>query len=276
MLSAGWRSGNFSQSKLPPSTIMPPIEVPWPPMIFGGRIDHDRRAVIERARQDRRGGVVHDQRNAEFAADRRDLGDREDRELRVGQGLGVIGAGAVIGGAAESLRVGRIDEADLDALVLQRVGEQVPGAAVEVGRGDDIVAGAGEVLHRIGRGRLAGGHRQRGDAAFERRDALFEHVGRRVPDAGIDVAELLQREQVGGVLGVVELVGGGLVDRHAPPRRWPDRRASRRAGQGFRAFCSRRPFFPRKCLIGSAPGGCGGEIAPPRPDSASREGKIFC
>ncbi len=42
---------------------------------------------------------------------------------------------------------------------------------------------------------------ERGDAAFQRRDALLQHRLGRVHDAGVDVAELLQREQVGGVLG---------------------------------------------------------------------------
>ena len=135
-------------------------------------------------------------------------------ELRVRQRLGVIGAGARVGGAAEILGIGRVDEADLDALVLQRVGEQVPGAAVKVGRADDIVAGAREVLDRKGRRRLPRGQRQRADAALDRGDALFEHVVGRVHDARVDVAEFLQREQVRGVLGVAELVGRGLVDRH--------------------------------------------------------------
>ena len=98
--------------------------------------------------------------------------------------------------------------------VLQRVGEQVPGAAVEVGRADDVVAGLGDVLDRHGRGRLAGGDGQRRDAAFERRDALLQHGVGRVHDARVDVAELLQREQVRGMLGVAELVGRGLIDRH--------------------------------------------------------------
>src|SRR3546814_7244167 len=40
----------------------------------------------------------------------------------------------------------------------------------------DIVAGAGDVLERDRRSRLTGGERQARDAAFERRDALFEHV----------------------------------------------------------------------------------------------------
>ena len=68
------------------------------------------------------------------------------RELGIRQRLGVIGAGPLIGCAAEVFRIGRIDEADLDALVLERIGEQIPGAAVEIGRGDDVVAGTGEIL----------------------------------------------------------------------------------------------------------------------------------
>ena len=107
-----------------------------------------------------------------------------------------------------------IDEAHLDALVLQRVGEQVPCAAVEIGRGDDVVAGAREILHRESRGRLTAGQRQPRDAAFERGDALLQHIVGRVADARVDVAEFLQREQIGGVLGAVELIGGRLIDRH--------------------------------------------------------------
>ena len=40
--------------------------------------------------------------------------------------------------------------------------------------------------------------------SFERRHALLEHVRGRVHDARVDVAELLQREQFGGVRGILE------------------------------------------------------------------------
>ena len=90
----------LSQSKLPPSTTTPPIEVPCPPIHLVVECIDDRRAMLERPAEDRRRGVVHDQRHAELAADRGDLGDREDLQLRVGQRLGVVGAGARVGGAA--------------------------------------------------------------------------------------------------------------------------------------------------------------------------------
>ena len=56
-------------------------------------------------------------------------------------------------------------------------------------------------------------------AAFEGGDALLEDVGGGVHDARVDVAELLQGEQPGGVVGVVEDVGGRLVNRHRARRR---------------------------------------------------------
>ena len=55
---------------------------------------------------------------------------------------------------------------------------------------------------------------ERRHAALDRRDALLERILRRVHDAGVDVAEFLQAEQVRRVFRAVELVGGGLIDRH--------------------------------------------------------------
>ena len=63
-------------------------------------------------------------------------------------------------------------------------------------------------------GRLAGGRGQRRRAAFERRHALLKDVGGGVHDAGVDVAELLQREEPAGVVGILEEIGSGLVDGH--------------------------------------------------------------
>ncbi len=74
----------------------------------------------------------------------------------------------------------------------------------------------GEVEDRQRLGRLAGRDAQGADAALERRDPLLEDTGRRVHDPGVDVAELLEPEQAGGVGGVVEDVAGGGVDRHGP------------------------------------------------------------
>ncbi len=80
--------------------------------------------------------------------------------------------------------------------------------------------------------RLPAGHRQRAHAAFQSRHALFEHRRGRIHDARINVAEALQVEQIGGVLGIFEDVGSGLVNRHRARARFGIRPLARvqRAG----------------------------------------------
>ena len=57
----------------------------------------------------------------------------------------------------------------------------------------------------------SGGNAHR--AAFKVGDAGFQRAGRRVAETGIDVAELLQREEVRGVRRIPEHKAGRLVDR---------------------------------------------------------------
>jgi len=66
--------------------------------------------MLEWANDERCRRVVDDQWNTEAAANGGDLGDGEDLELRVGQRLGVVGAGAIVRRARKSFRIGRIDE----------------------------------------------------------------------------------------------------------------------------------------------------------------------
>src|SRR5690349_6010308 len=60
---------------------------------------------------------------------------------------------------------------------------------------------------------MARGRRDRGAAAFEAGDALFQYRHGRIGQARIDVAEIVQVEERGGVVDVVEDVGGRLVNR---------------------------------------------------------------
>ena len=76
----------------------------------------------------------------------------------------------------------------------------VVGAAVEPAAADDVIArlADGQDGQRLRGVAAAGG--QRADAAFQAGQALLQHVGGRVHDPRVDVAELLQGEQIGGVL----------------------------------------------------------------------------
>ena len=112
-----------------------------------------------------------------------------------------------------SARVG-LGEPHLDALARQHMGEQRVGGAVELRHGHDVAAAIGQVGDRIIERGLAGADRQGPDAAFERRDARFEHRRGRIGDAAVAIAFGFEVEQGGAVIGAVERIGDGLIDRH--------------------------------------------------------------
>ena len=141
-------------------------------------------------------------------------GDVGDVAQRVADGLGKDGLGTVVDQRLERCRVARVGKARGDARQRQRVREQVVGAAVQRAGRDDVVARFRNRLDRICDGRLARRQRQRADAAFERSDALLQHIVGRVHDARVDVARHLQVEQIGAVLRVVKRKRNSLVDRH--------------------------------------------------------------
>ena len=70
-----------------------------------------------------------------------------------------------------------------------------------------------DVQDRQGLGRLAGGHEQSSETAFECCDAILDSGLGRVHDAGVDIAQFLQREQVRRMRRVIEDVRGGHVNR---------------------------------------------------------------
>ncbi len=185
---------------------------------LGGRVHHDVGAVAKGLAQVRRGhGVVHHQGDPVLVGDGRHVLEVEDVTLGVAERLGVEGLGVGPDGGPPGVEVvGVVDEGDLDPELGQRVVEQVVGAAVQGGRRDHVAAVLGQVEQGDGLGRLAAGHGQRRHPALEGGHPLLEDGLGRVHDPGVDVAQLLQPEQGGGVGGVAEGVAGGLVDRHGP------------------------------------------------------------
>ena len=76
-----------------------------------------------------------------------------------------------------------------------------------------MIARVAELREQQRLGRLAAARGDGADAALQRRDPLLERGHGRVAEPRVDVPVLLQREQVGGVLRVLEHERGGLVDR---------------------------------------------------------------
>ena len=182
---------------------------------LGQRVDDDVRPVVAAPGEDGgRDGVVHDERQAEVVRRRRPGVHVDHVHARVADRLGEHEPRLVVHVPRQVARGVRVDEAHLDPVLRQRVGEEVVGAPVERRQRDDVVARARHVEHRVGHRGLPRGRHARGDAALERGDALLQHVPRRVHDARVDVARYPQAEQVLGVLGVVEGVADRLVDRH--------------------------------------------------------------
>ena len=178
------------------------------------RVDDDVDALIEEPRADRRRDrVVNDQRHADAVGGLGPSWNVEHVEARVADRLAEDGLRSLVGCCCYRGRVTGVDPANFDPVLRQRVGEQVVGAAVDLANGDDVVAGLGDVEDRVGDGSLAGCDCDGADAAFEVGQALFEHARSRVHDPRVDVAGNCQREEIGRVLGVIEDVGGRLVDR---------------------------------------------------------------
>ena len=182
---------------------------------LGGRVDHDVGAVLDRAQQVRgsqRG--VHDQRQAGGVRDLGQALEVGDVAGRVGDDLGVDGLGVLADRRGEVGRVGGVDERGLDAEAAQGHVELGDGSAVELGGRDNVVARAGQRREGDELGCHAGAGGDGADAALERGDAFLEGRNGRVADARVDVAVLLQGEEVRGIVGVLEDKRRGLVDRH--------------------------------------------------------------
>ncbi len=181
---------------------------------FGQRVHHDVGSVIDRLAQVRRcQRVVDDKRHAGLAGDIGNRLDVGDDAAGVGDRLDEDRLGLVVYGPFERTDIVRFGPSHVPAKILERMGELVDRAAVELGGGDQLVARLHQGVQGDHLRGVAGRERQSGGAAFERGDAFFQHGAGRIANAGVDIAEGLQAEQRGGVVDVVEHIGGSLVDR---------------------------------------------------------------
>ncbi len=176
-------------------------------------MDNNVGAMFDRTAEVRRGeGVVDDERELVLMGDGSNLLNVEDVAAGVRDGFSVETLGLRRDGPAEVLGVIGFDERDTDTHAPEGDVELRVSSTIEGGGGDDMVPGLTDIGDRQELRRLSGGDGEGGHAPFQRGDSFFEHRRGGVHDARIDVAELLQGEELRGIVGVVEDEGGRLVD----------------------------------------------------------------
>ena len=184
--------------------------------VFGERVHDDISTVFDRTQQVGAGyGVVHNQRNARCVRNLGECFDIGHVAKRIADRFAENCLGAVVDQRGKGLGLARIGEAHGNALLREGMGKQVVGTAIQRGGRHDVVARLGDRLDRVGDCCHARSDGQCSDTTFKCGDALFQHVGGRVHDAGVDVALHLQVEQIGTVLGTVKRIGHRLVDRNS-------------------------------------------------------------
>ena len=120
---------------------------------------------------------------------------------RIADGLDENGPRFLGDGLLEILRIVRLDEFHRDAELRQDGVEHGVRAAVEVVGRNDLVPGRGQGDDRVEDGRGPRGQGHRGRAAFQQGHPLLQNVVRRIHEPRIDVAQFLEREQIGRVFG---------------------------------------------------------------------------
>ena len=187
-----------------------------------GRLHDDVGAELDRAAEvRRRKSIVDDQRHTgcpRHGADRLEVGDFT---RRVGDDLGVDGLRVVVDGGGNCSGVVRVHEARVYTESPKCDIELSDRAAVERRVRDDVVARPRQRRHGEKLSGLATRCSNGADTALEVRHPFLERGDGRVGDPGVDRAELLESEEVGRILGVLEHETGRLVDRHgASARVW--------------------------------------------------------
>ena len=107
-----------------------------------------------------------------------------------------------------------LGKSNVDPELRQDVREQRMRRAIELRDGDNVLAVARYVQHRVVQSGLPAADASAPTPAFERSDAPFEHVAGRIADSAVAIALDLEIEQGSTVLGAVEGIGDGLIDRH--------------------------------------------------------------
>jgi hypothetical protein len=179
-------------------------------------VNDDVSAVVDGAEEGRRReGGVNDERQVVLLSDGGVFFDVSDVENRVADRFNVDRTGLVIDSSFNSGKVVQLGEASGDAVVRKDGIKHGVGATVKVVSSNKFVASLKDVDDSVVNSSRTRGNADGANATFEGSDTLFQHIVGWVHQAGIDVAEFLETEEVSTVLGVLEDVSRRAVDRYA-------------------------------------------------------------
>ena len=184
--------------------------------VLGGGVRDDVGAPLKgTAHHGRREGIVDHQRHAVVVRCLGKAFDVEHGKRGVGDGLAKDELGVGLESGLQLL-IGAVgsDKGAGQTHATHGVGKQVVRTTVDGRARDHVIAGAGNVKD----GKEVRGHARarehRGGAALHLADLGGNQIARGVLQAAVEVARLLQVEQLAHVLGRVVLPRGGLVDGH--------------------------------------------------------------
>ena len=184
---------------------------------FRSRVDDDIGTVFERTQLiRRRERAVNDKRDLMLMSDVSDSLDVDEVGIRIADGLNVNDACILLDSLFEDLdALRRVDERRLNAVIRERMLKEVVRAAIDGRGGNDVLSLVNESLERIRDSRSTRCHSDSCHAALQSRDALGEYVFRRIRQAAVDIAGILECKTIRGMLSIVEYERRGLVNRYS-------------------------------------------------------------
>ncbi len=114
----------------------------------------------------------------------------------------------------DSGKIARFDESSRDTKARQRVRQEINGAAVKRCGSNDVIAGACDRCNREMQCRHAACGCDRADTVFKCSKPFFEHRGRWIGNARVDVSCALEIKERGCVIGVLKNIRRRLIDRY--------------------------------------------------------------
>jgi len=165
-----------------------------------------------------REGGVDDEWNAVSFGDIADGVEVGDFESRIGDCFAEKSAGFVIDLFGEIFWILRVDEADFDAHGREEIIELRVAASIEISGGDDVISRRRDVDDGVENGGGAGRVPKASHfvSSFEQGDTLFQHVGGGIHQAGVDVSQFFECEEISGVLGVIENERRSAINGDSP------------------------------------------------------------